>query len=38
LLDEPYPDTILATMTLGILVLFFVAILKKDKRKVADEI
>jgi cbb3-type cytochrome oxidase subunit 3 len=38
LLDEPYPDTILAIMTLGILVLFFVAILKKDKRKIADEI
>ena len=38
LLDEPYPDTILSIMTLAILVLFFVAILKKDRRKIADEI
>ena len=38
LLDLPYPDIILASMTLGILVLFFVAILKKDRRKVADDI
>jgi len=38
LLDTPYPDTILASMTLAILVLFFVAILRKDKRKIVDNI
>ena len=38
LLDMPYPEIVLASMTLGTLVLFFIAILKKDRHKVVEDI
>ncbi len=37
-LDLPYPDIILASITLAIVVLFFIAILKNDRRRISDEI
>ena len=36
MLDTPYLDLILSSMTLAILVIFFFAIIKKDSPKMPD--
>lgn len=38
MLDTPYLDVVLSSMTLAILALFFIAILKKESPKMIDRI
>ena len=37
LLDTPYADIILASMTLGILISFLIFVIKKERPKMIDQ-